>query len=176
MVDSESFNSTLVEQFFEKSYPKFSEDLKAAFSCDQTNCKEGFARWIQASHWYCNTRWAFRKALLKDNIGPIYPTQFNEPNCDPVDGKNTKSCHCSEGAYVRGQRFSAFGQRMKSTFAKFYKTGSMDLKTFSEMNFDAFNILSASTWTQSPVLDWTECQILDKIQENADNRGYTFGY
>ena len=108
--------------------------------------------------------------LTHESIGPIYPVQFEEPNCE----NRTKSCHCSEGAYVRGQRASTFGRKMKATWGNFYKTGKSTLKSFSEMEMNAFNVVSSSKWTQEAIREWVECDTLDAV--HTAEFGYTFGY
>ena len=53
--------------FFNSVYNSNLAEIHAIFGCTifdvGTQCKERFARWVQATHWYCNTRWAFRGAL-----------------------------------------------------------------------------------------------------------------
>ena len=63
------------------------------------DCYDEFARWVQASHWYCTTRWALNGALKAnpEAFGAVYPMEFRVPNCDEKDGQPTKTCHCSEG-------------------------------------------------------------------------------
>ena len=169
-----SISALEMNSFYNSVYGSHMAEISALFGCSVfdagSQCKERFARWVQATHWYCNTRWAFRGALTHENIGPIYPVQFEEPNCE----NGTKSCHCSEGAYVRGQRASAFGRKMKTTWGNFYKTGNSNLKSFSDMEMNAFNVVSSSKWTQEAIREWVECDTLDAVH-NA-NFGYTFGY
>jgi len=177
---------------FETMYAPEAEALKQVFVCeDNTDCLEGFARWVQATHWYCNTRWAFNGALKTDsaNYGPVYPMQFGIPNCDPVDDVNTKTCHCSEGAWVRGGRTwgegAALGTEMKQAYGNFYKNGAFatggSMHSWEEMDFNKFNLINVSEdgtsydWIQAPVLEWAECDILDQVQERTGD-AYTFGY
>ena len=174
----------------ESMYPPEGAQLKQVFKCEpDTDCREGFARWVMASHWYCNSRWALNGALKSnpENFGAIYPMQFGMPNCDKVDNANTKSCHCGEGAWIRGQKtwgkYKTLGTDMKRAFGQFYKTGSFgedsQMKSWEEMNFNQFNMIGLDAngttfWNQSAILDWAECDILDQIQERTKS-GYTFG-
>lgn len=160
--DSTTISSPYTDEFFDIAYPSHADQLRSVFGCDDGghNCKDKFARWVQASHWYCNTRWAFKGAIKHSHVGPIYPVQFEEPNCD----NKTKSCHCSEGAYVRGQRASSsFGRKMKTTWGTFYKTGEISNLAAFDGSIDKFNIVSASKWAHEEVLDWAECDVLDAI-------------
>ena len=159
---AESITSPYIDKFFEIAYPSHAAQLRSVFGCGAKDCKEQFARWIQASHWYCNTRWALKGATQHSHVGPVYPVQFEEPNCD----NQTKSCHCSEGAYVRGQRATQFGRQMKATWGEFYKRGESSLEAF-DSSIDKFNIVSASKWAHEEVLDWAECDVLDAIGIDA---------
>ena len=177
----------------ETMYPPEAAQLKQAFPCEpNTECKEGFARWVQASHWYCNSRLALNGALKSnpENFGAIYPMQFGMPSCEVVDGVKTKTCHCSEGPWIRGQKifgkYKTLGVDMKKAFGSFYKTGSFPqdengegMKSWEQMNFNKFNMIGldandATFWNQSAILDWIECDVLDQIQERTRS-GYTFG-
>ena len=42
-------------------------------------------------------------------------------NCDPIDGANTKTCHCAEGKWVRGSGHGNLGSRIGSAYLNFYK-------------------------------------------------------
>lgn len=171
---------------FSALYPSKAERMINTFGCynETDDCKEGFGRWVQATHWLCNARWALSGALKTnpDKYGPIWPMHFEEPNCDKDDdGKNTKTCHCAETAWVRGGRAwsgNALGQEMKTTWQKFYRNGAFDasskMKSWEEMNFSMFNLVSSQSWKPGSVNDWEECLILDEIQE--EQFGYTWGY
>ena len=109
--------------FFGRAYSFWSGKLNEEFGCqDQENdCIEEFARWVQATHWYCNSRWAFSGAMKTNpDLGPLYPMQFEVPNCD----EGTKSCHCGEGAWIHGSKAwnNELGKRMKDAWAVFYKS------------------------------------------------------
>ena len=47
------------------------------------------------------------------------------------------------------------------------------MKTWQEMNYNKFNIVSSTSWTTGAVKDWKECDILDKLQ--AEDNHYSFG-
>ena len=62
---------TMFDQMYQ---PAEAAALKQAFECvDGTDCIEGFSRWVQATHWYCNTRWAFNGVMKSDpsTYGPV---------------------------------------------------------------------------------------------------------
>ena len=163
--------------------------INEVFGCknNDADCKEEFARFITASTWVCNTRWALLGAYATNNadLGEIYPMQFSEPNCggDENGGVNDKTCHCSESAYIHGDRAlppnaSGLAIEMRDTFANFYKTGAFTdgkIKSWSEMNYDAFNFVKTDTWKQKAIKSWEECTTMDLIQDAGLNF-YTWGY
>ena len=116
------------------------------------------------------------------NYREIYPLQWGVPNCDPHDGENTKSCHCGEGPWIRGKKAwtGDLGKRMKDTYAEFYKTGSFksetgnEIKSWREMEFNAFNVIDEDTWEQSSILNWSECNLVDQIHQ--DTNEYSWGF
>ena len=54
-------------------------------------------------------------------LRPIYPMHWENDNCDPIDGVNTKTCHCAEGKWVRGSGHGNLGSRIGSAYLNFYK-------------------------------------------------------
>ena len=46
---------------------------------------------------------------------------WENDNCDPIDGVNTKTCHCAEGKWVRGSGHGNLGSRIGSAYLNFYK-------------------------------------------------------
>ena len=66
------------------------------------------------------------------NLGPLYPMQFEVPNCD----NGTKSCHCGEGSWIRGAKAwnSELGKRMKDAWALFYKVRSLNKQVIVLIN------------------------------------------
>lgn len=88
-----------------------------------------------------------------------------------------KTCHCSEVSYIHGEvNDGGFGSRLGAAWMKFFKTGefdSADIKSWQEMNYNKFNQVSSSSWTQDAVKQWKECDVLDKLQ--AENNHYSFG-
>ena len=171
---------------FQMMYPSKADRMIAQFGCpnETDDCKEGFGRWVQATHWLCNARWALSGALKENpqNYGPIWPMHFEQPNCDAVAPLgNTKTCHCAETAWVRGGRAwngNDLGLEMKTTWQKFYKTGAFDasskMKSWEEMNFEMFNRVSSTNWAPGAINDWAECDLLDELQ--LEQAGYTWGY
>ena len=55
------------------------------------------------------------------SLRPIYPMHWENNNCDPIDGANTKTCHCAEGKWVRGSGHGNLGSRIGSAYLNFYK-------------------------------------------------------
>ena len=171
---------------FQMMYPSKADRMIAQFGCpnETDDCKEGFGRWVQATHWLCNARWALSGALKEnpENFGPIWPMHFEQPNCDAVAPLgNTKTCHCAETAWVRGGRAwngNDLGLEMKTTWQKFYTTGAFDasskMKSWEEMNFEMFNRVSGTNWAPGTINDWSECDLLDELQ--LEQAGYTWGY
>ena len=168
---------------FEISYGQWADELNALFGCKDatSDCFDQFYRWVQGTHWYCNSKWAFSGQLKENpkNHGALYPMEFGVPNCDPINGVNTKSCHCGEAAWVHGRRgyTGDLGLKMRDVWGEFYKTGSFNstlISSWEEMNFDGFNVISQSEWSQRSILNWDECQILDEIHEALND--YTWGY
>ena len=104
-------------------------------------------------------------------------TNFDEDD----NGKNTKTCHCAEDKWIRGdyeQWGRKLGEKMKLEFGNFYVNGTFgeNIKSFQEMNFDKFNlIVSADDWTQGAVRDWDWCNMLDEIHETIPGEGYSQG-
>ena len=70
------------------------------------------------------------------------------------------------------------GQKMKDTYAEFYKTGSFkpedNIKSWNEMNFDAFNVIDEDKWGQEAILNWSECNLLDLIHDESFE--YSWGF
>ena len=170
-------------EIFSKLYPSYSDEMNSMFGCAQgsADCKDNFSRFVTAMHWYCNTRWAYSGELKNnpDKYGAIYPMQWGYPNCDKdPNGENTKTCHCSEGPWIKGSRSGQLGLNMKRAWIEFYKTGKFsnnsNIVSWQEMNFNAFNVIDESQWTQSPVLEWNECDLLDQLQEQQS--AYSWGY
>ena len=49
----------------------------------------------------CSTRHALDTILpINAQVGPVYPTQWEMPNCDVVGGVPTKTCHCAEQNWI----------------------------------------------------------------------------
>ena len=131
-------------------------------------------------HWYCNTRWAYSGALKQspEKYGAIYPMQWGYPNCDKDEfGSNKKTCHCSEGPWIRGSRtfgYSAdLGQSMKRAWIKFYKTGTFatnwgpasNILSWEQMKFNSFNVIDNTKWTQvDHILFLTRNHFLNRSQ------------
>ena len=179
----------------ETMYPEDANQLKQVFPCEaDSECKDGFARWVVASHWYCNTRWAMNGALKTrpGDFGPVYPMQWGYDNCGKVDDVSTKTCHCGESDWIRGGRVgiggSDLGSDTKAAWGHFYRTGTFvetngnQLKSWEEMNFNQFNMIGRELlgaeyetyWNQSAILNWEECDLLDQIHERTGS-GYSFG-
>ena len=116
-----------IHAMFDQMYSSSEADtVKQAFQCKSNgDCAEGLAHWVQATHWVCNTRWAFNGALKSNpsNFGPVYPMEFGMPTCEPDEnGVNTKTCHCTEGDWIRGiEQESSLGVQMQQAFGTFYK-------------------------------------------------------
>ena len=125
--------------------------------------------------WICPTKWAFSGAIKDDaaNYGDIYPMHFEVNNCEFVNNEigYTKTCHCAEQNWVQGARAGAFGEEVGNVYLQFYKEGTMPsdkMKTWAEMNYDAFNIISGDlrlnspddrTWTQEAIENWDVCNV-----------------
>ena len=160
------------------------------------DCYDEFARWVQATHWYCTTRWALNGALKQtpEAFGAVYPMEFRVPNCDEKDGQPTKTCHCSEGFIsillsktktFRSARWiqggmgytGDLGKRMREVWHEFYLNGrfdSQEIKSWQEMSFDQFNVIGDDEWGHDQILGWSECSILDELQREMNE--YTWGY
>jgi len=173
-----------IDMIYELLYPDQADQMKALFGCidgQDADCREGFARLTQFVSWTCPTKWAFSGAI-KDNpsqYGDIYPMHFEVPNCEWVDNVLTKTCHCAEQNWVQGSRPGTFGEEVGSIYLQFYKEGTMPsekMKTWAEMNYNAFNIISNDdrVWTQEPINNWAECDLLDAIHATGD--AYTEGH
>ena len=98
---------------------------------------------------------------------------FEVNNCEFVNNEigYTKTCHCAEQNWVQGARAGAFGEEVGNVYLQFYKEGTMPsdkMKTWAEMNYDAFNIISGDlrlnspddrTWTQEAIENWDVCNV-----------------
>ena len=105
--------------------------------------------------------------------------QFGVPNCD----SGSKTCHCSEGSWIRGSRgwgeTGAFRKELKAAYGQFFKNGTFpaSIKSWEEMEYNKFNIIGgANQWTQDAILNWSECDILDQVHEDTNQGLYTWGY
>ena len=49
------------------------------------------------------------------------------------------------------------------------KRNKADIKSWQEMNYNKFNQVSSSSWTQDAVKQWKECDVLDKLQGAFSN-------
>ena len=68
---------------------------------------------------------------------------------------------------------------MKAAYGNFFKTGTFtdesNIKSWEEMEFNAFNVINATFWGQEAIKEWAECETLDELQgtQNAYSWGYT---
>ena len=81
-----------------------------------------------------------------------------------VDNVFTKTCHCAEQNYVQGASMGQLGQDVGQVYLQFYKNGTFDsqkMKSWSDMNYDAFNIISNDErlWTQEAINNWDICNV-----------------
>lgn len=99
--------------------------------------------------------------------------QFQIRTCEPdADGVNTKSCHCSEGMYINGNKnlegYSDAGERemaeaMRNAWGQFYREGTFPADTlydYRAINGD-FNVIDDS-FRSEPVF-YYECAVLDLV-------------
>ena len=101
--------------------------------------------------------------------------QFEIPTCekDESTGKNTKTCHCSEGSYINGNvRQDAIEPEhvnivdsMKAAWGEFYRTGTFPAGTVQDYrdNDGKFNVIDTDYRMEMVFED--ECAVLDQ----ADN-------
>ena len=69
---------------------------------------------------------------------------WENDNCDPIDGVNTKTCHCAEGKWVRGSGHGNLGSRIGSAYLNFYKVRNKAQGSFIADLFSDTHTLSSS--------------------------------
>ena len=119
----------------------FAEEINALYGCqdNENDCIDQFAELTQDLAWVCNSRWAFNGAIKNNpEKWPLYPMEWGRPNCEKGDdGKNTKSCHCGETSWVRGNgpKWSGdLAEKMKNTYGQFYINGTFDKEHIKKMS------------------------------------------
>jgi len=173
--------SPWTDEYFRAIYPEADiDDLLAVFGCPDVNgktadCTEDFSRFLVASAWACNSKWAIDGVLSTNpkEYGPVYPMQFEYRNCEKnADNEMTKTCHCAEGSFILGRKDISqyqeqwqkdIAQRMRDAWGQFFREGTFPagtLTSYIESGFE-FNIIDREFYTRKAFKD--ECEILDKM-------------
>mgnify|MGYP000065894538 CR=1 FL=1 len=177
-VPSDYFDQWLAEIYCPEHLPAILEQ----FGCPNgpngeiIDCKDKMDRYLTSTTFACNTRFALNGDGIKSGwaegtLGPVYPMEFRYRSCDPNENdENQKTCHCAEGSWILGgtnlnildEPWKSFGLDIRTAYGEFFRTGSFPantMKSYEELNFDAFNILDGE-WNVENVRDG-ECDSLD---------------
>merc|ERR1712147_398512 len=124
--------------------------LEQAFPCDGDDCHGALSDFIMATQWVCIGRYAWRNST-PDYGSRIFAMQFEEPNCEKVDGVNTRTCHGADSGWWQGNKNSfASGQKISDAYKNFWHSGNgqpaFSMKR-SASSDETFNRMSETEWT-----------------------------
>lgn len=128
----------------------FADELEQAFPCDGDDCHGALSDFIMATQWVCIGRYAWRNSS-PDYGSRIFAMQFEEPNCEKVDGVNTRTCHGADSGWWQGNKNSfASGQKISDAYKNFWHSGNgqpaFSMKR-SASSDETFNRMSETEWT-----------------------------
>ena len=94
--------------------------------------------------------------------------EFQHRDCFPVNGQNTKTCHCAEAQYIIGEGDEAeIAQAIRDAYGAFFRQGSFDVPM---MDWNALNgqtnVIDSSSLTQKNTFV-QQCQALDVAAPNG---------
>jgi len=137
-----------------------------------------------ASQWVCIGRRAWSHSSA--NFGTlVYPMQFEEPNCEKIDGVNTRTCHGADGAWWKGNKAttSDFAQQMSDAYKNFWHSGSGSPAAPIGSDDQVFNRLSETHFASGAAAPDTgsyfgapyHCGLMDELHDefNWYNWGVT---
>jgi len=162
--------SDFTDQYLQILYADKWPLIQPVFGCpnknngNPNNCENKYGKFMTAHAWVCNTRWALNQILQSNEYGPVYPMEFQYRTCAPVNGQNTKTCHCAEAQYIIGEDGEAeIAEQIRAAYGAFFRNGAFDpdipMLDWNALNgqtnvIDGFGLEQKNTFIQ-------ECAALD---------------
>ena len=160
----------------------FANEVSDVFGCPSgpdgqiVDCKEAMTFYRVASM-VCQARHALDVLLpTSRKFGPVYPVQWEFPNCDVVNGSPTKTCHCAEQEWVWSIKDPAIlpsdqreeAQRLQDAYGQFFRDGTFPEGTFinyRSLETGKTNVIGTEDGLVADERFYRECQLLDKIDD-----------